>query len=279
MKIKTIICVLLAFQLSVHAQEPKKKPSWTDSMPERDDAPDMKMQIEDDDDEDDFGLDRNSLGFDRDELSSTEDTSSAEGTTQKSTSPKMTNKIEIQKQLDNERKKNAAQQAKIKKLEAEKLEAEKLAQKNQVEQEKITAQYLVEKELKEQKQIQEKITSQKLAEQDKIQQEKKPTEVTQQKPKNIQFSNSAYKWKKTKSVAPIYPSKASRKKIEGWVDVEITVDSTGKVVDAKVLRSKRNARIFDKSALKAVKQWKYEPPSKFGINSKLSKTIRVVYKL
>jgi TonB family protein len=261
MKIKTIICVLLAFQLGVHAQEPKKKPSWTDTMPERDDAPGMKMQIEK---EDDFGLDRSSLGFDRDELSSTEDT------IQESTSQQMTNKIEIKKQLDNERKKNAAQLVKIKKLEAQRLEA----QKNQVEQEKIAAQKLAE-----QKQAQEAVAVQKQAEKKEVQPENKQEEITQQGPKVEPVSISTYKWKKIKNVTPVYPPKAARKKAEGWVDVEITIDSTGNVIGARVLNTQRNSHIFDNSALKAVKKWKYDPPSKYGFTTKLSKTIRMVYQL
>ncbi len=270
MKIKRIICILLAFQFAVQAQESKKKPSWTDAMPEREETPGIEVQLEK---EEDFGLDRSSLGFDRDELSDTEKAN------QRPSSQGMTNKIEIQKQLDEERKKNAAQLAKIKKLEAEKLEAErlvaeKLAQEKRAEEEKIAAQKLAE-----QKKNQEQIAAQKKIEQNNIEQEVSPNEVSKQQPQPKLTPASSYKWKKIKNVAPVYPAKAARKKTEGWVDVEITIDSSGKVTGARVIKAKRNTHVFDNSALKAVKQWKYDPPSKYGIETELRKTIRMIYQL
>ncbi len=293
MKIKTIIAALLVFQFAVHAQESKKKPSWSDAMPERKDNPDIKVEIEK---EEDFGLDRSSLGFDRDEFSTPEDNA------QDSTSQQITNKIEIQKQLDNERKKNAAQLAKLKKLDAERLAAEKereaqrLARIQQEEQkrlaaqkreaERLAAEKLAAKERESQRlariqqEEQEQIAAQKRAEQNNL--EKKATATTpiaKQEPQKKQVPTAPYKWKKIKNVAPVYPPRAARKKAEGWVDVEITIDSTGKVTDARVLRTKRNSHIFDNSALKAVKHWSYEPPLNSGIKTELKKTVRLIYQL
>jgi TonB family protein len=61
-----------------------------------------------------------------------------------------------------------------------------------------------------------------------------------------------------KSVQPIYPVRAEKNKIEGWVDVEFTVAEDGKVKDASV-RAVSVAGVFEESALKAVSQWRYKP--------------------
>ncbi len=283
MKNKTIIGALLVFQFATHAQESKKKPSWTDALPERKDNPRLKVQIEK---EDDFGLDRRSLDFDRDESFTTQNT------IQKPTSQQITNKIEIQKKLDNERNKKAAQLAKLKKLEVERLasekreaerlaaeklavkerEAQRLARIQQEEQERIAAQ--------QQKQLQEQIAEQKRVEQNNLGNEAATTiTIAKQEPQKKQVSTAPYKWKKIKNVAPVYPSRAARKKVEGWVDVEITINSMGNVTGAKVLRTKKNSHIFDNSALKAVRQWSYKPPLDSGIKTELRKTVRLVYQL
>jgi len=61
-----------------------------------------------------------------------------------------------------------------------------------------------------------------------------------------------------RSVQPIYPTRAEKNKIEGWVDVEFTVAENGKVKDASV-RGVSIAGVFEESALKAVSQWRYKP--------------------
>jgi TonB family protein len=61
-----------------------------------------------------------------------------------------------------------------------------------------------------------------------------------------------------KSVQPIYPARAEKNKIEGWVDVEFTVAEDGKVKDA-IVRAVSTAGVFEESALKAVSQWRYKP--------------------
>jgi TonB family protein len=61
-----------------------------------------------------------------------------------------------------------------------------------------------------------------------------------------------------KSVQPIYPTRAEKNKIEGWVDVEFTVEESGKVKDARV-RAASVSGVFEESALKAVSQWRYKP--------------------
>jgi protein TonB len=59
-----------------------------------------------------------------------------------------------------------------------------------------------------------------------------------------------------------YPSEMRGKKIEGQVTVIFVVDSSGKVVDPRVEKSNHVA--FEKPALDAVRQWKFEPGLKAG---------------
>lgn len=59
-----------------------------------------------------------------------------------------------------------------------------------------------------------------------------------------------------KKVAPVYPAAARQLNVSGTQDVEIVVDESGSVVDAKVLKG--NA-MFSASSIAAVKQWKFTP--------------------
>jgi protein TonB len=55
-----------------------------------------------------------------------------------------------------------------------------------------------------------------------------------------------------------YPLSALAKEIEGWVLVRFTVTETGSVADPEVLRSEPPG-VFDRSAIRAVLKWKYQP--------------------
>ena len=57
-------------------------------------------------------------------------------------------------------------------------------------------------------------------------------------------------------VEPEYPPIAVSAQIEGVVILEATVDHTGAVRDARVLRSRG---VLDAPAVSAVEQWRYEP--------------------
>lgn len=62
--------------------------------------------------------------------------------------------------------------------------------------------------------------------------------------------------------APLYPSEMRGKKIEGVVTVIFVVDASGKVTGPRVEKSTHPA--FEKPAMDAVKQWKFEPAVKGG---------------
>ncbi len=57
-------------------------------------------------------------------------------------------------------------------------------------------------------------------------------------------------------VEPEYPGVAVAAKVTGTVILEATVNEAGAVTDVKVLRS---ILLLDQAALKAVKQWRYQP--------------------
>lgn len=59
-------------------------------------------------------------------------------------------------------------------------------------------------------------------------------------------------------VPPIYPARAAERGIEGWVVVEFTITPTGSVKDPVVLDSHPSS-IFNRSALRSIRKWKYKP--------------------
>ena len=56
--------------------------------------------------------------------------------------------------------------------------------------------------------------------------------------------------------------KARRDKVKGWLTVEVTVDTKGKVIDARVVESLSSD--VDKGVVKAAKRLKFEPARKDG---------------
>ena len=63
--------------------------------------------------------------------------------------------------------------------------------------------------------------------------------------------------KLVKKVSPKYPEEAKKEKVAGEVVLEIRIDETGKVSDAKVLKTADDR--LAKAAVEAVRQWEYEP--------------------
>ncbi len=62
----------------------------------------------------------------------------------------------------------------------------------------------------------------------------------------------------TKRVEPEYPREALRAGTEGFVEVEFTVDASGKVESVSVVNAKPS-RTFERAAVRAVKQWAFAP--------------------
>lgn len=64
-------------------------------------------------------------------------------------------------------------------------------------------------------------------------------------------------------VAPLYPTKAKRDGLEGYVTLTFDVDATGSPYNVKVVEANPRG-VFDKSARKALRKWKYNPLVKDG---------------
>lgn len=59
-------------------------------------------------------------------------------------------------------------------------------------------------------------------------------------------------------IPPIYPQRAAKRGIEGWVEVEFTITAAGLVKNAHVVAAS-SAGIFDNAALRAISRWKFKP--------------------
>jgi TonB family protein len=62
---------------------------------------------------------------------------------------------------------------------------------------------------------------------------------------------------KTEAVNPVYPESARKDKVTGMVVLELLIDTEGKVVVHRLLRSP-DARLAE-SAIAAIRQWRFEP--------------------
>lgn len=67
-------------------------------------------------------------------------------------------------------------------------------------------------------------------------------------------------------VDPDYPSAAKHDGIEGSVDLDVTVSARGVVENVSVVRA-TPPEMFEKSALAAVRKWKYDPRFVDGLPS------------
>ena len=59
-------------------------------------------------------------------------------------------------------------------------------------------------------------------------------------------------------IDPVYPRRAQRLDIQGWVEVQYEVDSEGQVVNARVIQAEPG-KIFNQAGLDAIKQWRFTP--------------------
>jgi len=84
--------------------------------------------------------------------------------------------------------------------------------------------------------------------------------------------------KLVEQTAPEYPDRAYDRKLEGWVELEFLVDSSGAVKNISIIQSEPE-RIFDSAAVKAVRQWKFEPAERAGAPVESQERRRLVFKL
>jgi len=84
--------------------------------------------------------------------------------------------------------------------------------------------------------------------------------------------------KRTREVRPEYPRDAQSRGIEGWVDVEFTIAADGTTRDL-IVRDAEPRGIFDRSALEALRRWRFEPIVRDGRAVEQRATIRLHYRL
>jgi protein TonB len=78
---------------------------------------------------------------------------------------------------------------------------------------------------------------------------------------------------------PDYPERALRFNREGYVEVEFTIAADGSVRDVKVLKAEPPG-VFDRSVLRAVAKWKFDPQLVNGVPVDRPGVVkRVVFKL
>ncbi|HEY0938834.1 MAG TPA: TonB family protein [Steroidobacter sp.] len=74
---------------------------------------------------------------------------------------------------------------------------------------------------------------------------------------------SAAALKRVRMVSPVYPDSARKRGIEGWVELAFTVQTNGSVDQVEV-RNASPADVFDDAAIRAVRQWRFEPVERNG---------------
>lgn len=76
---------------------------------------------------------------------------------------------------------------------------------------------------------------------------------------------------------PTYPPEARREGLRGEVVVEFTVDETGRVVDARAVRS--TSSVFEAAAVSGVLRWRFEPGRRAGEVVRFRMMVPVVFNL
>lgn len=83
--------------------------------------------------------------------------------------------------------------------------------------------------------------------------------------------------RKIKAVKPVYPERSLSRGDEGLVVVELKVDASGSVTDARALRSTCPA--FNEAALKATRTWEFETLRVNGEAVPFTMTAQVPFRL
>jgi len=65
-------------------------------------------------------------------------------------------------------------------------------------------------------------------------------------------------------INPEYPMRARQRGIEGWVTIEFSISKAGTVIDPVVVAAKPR-KIFNRSAIQAIRKWKYNPKIQDGV--------------
>jgi TonB family protein len=91
------------------------------------------------------------------------------------------------------------------------------------------------------------------------------SELTAARDRNALMTNivSAAELERTRMVSPVYPESARKRGIEGWVELAFTVTTNGTVEDIEV-RNASPAQVFEESAVRALRGWRFKPVERNG---------------
>lgn len=66
-------------------------------------------------------------------------------------------------------------------------------------------------------------------------------------------------------VEPRYPPQALARRLEGFVEVELTISAGGQTTDVRVVRAEPNTPLFTREALRVARDWRYQPKTIDGV--------------
>jgi TonB family protein len=104
---------------------------------------------------------------------------------------------------------------------------------------------------------------------------KSDTTVRSQEP--MEVGGSIPMPEKIEGAFPAYPPAAKASRLEGQVDIEVIIGTSGIVEKARVVG--RSAPSLDEAAVAAVKQWKYRPTMVNGVAVPVKGRVRISFKL
>ena len=109
-------------------------------------------------------------------------------------------------------------------------------------------------------------------------------DTTAAQPINENLGNAAaleneYNWEILQRAPVDYPVKAAMENLEGWVELEITIDPDGNVIKASPTNSSRKGRVFGRPAVQSINQWQFKPPSELGITSNITRIYKIEFNL
>jgi len=82
-----------------------------------------------------------------------------------------------------------------------------------------------------------------------------------------------------RTIEPVYPPYAQRLKVEGQVMVNVLISEFGDVLQVNVTQGIAGNFGFERAAQNAVKQWKFKPAQKDGVNVRVWKPFTIGFKL
>lgn len=103
-------------------------------------------------------------------------------------------------------------------------------------------------------------------------------------PQAAQFQSSQPQWVLEKDLIslvrnkPRYPRRLKKRRIQGHVIVEFTIDTSGRVTEPKIVESQPSGA-FDKAVLKSIKRWKFQPKHSNGLAIAVRTRQRIEFKL